>query len=58
MLRLAIAFLVLALLAASLGFGRLAGYSWEGARLFFFIFLALAVVSFLGGAFGRRSFRE
>jgi uncharacterized membrane protein YtjA (UPF0391 family) len=49
MLRFAIVFLVIALLAAFFGYGGVAAYSWEGARIFFFIFLVLAVLSFLGG---------
>ena len=49
MLRFAIVFLVIALLAAFFGFGGVAAYSWEGARIFFFIFLVLAVLAFLGG---------
>ena len=55
MLRLAIVFLVIALIAAFLGFGGVASLSWEGARIFFFIFLVLAVLTFLGGAFRGRS---
>ena len=54
MLRLAIVFLVVALFAAFFGYGGVAAYSWEGARIFFFIFLVLAVLTFLG-AWGRRS---
>ena len=49
MLRYAIVFLVIAMLAAFFGYGGVASYSWEGARIFFFIFLVLAVLSFLGG---------
>lgn len=56
MLRLAIVFLAIALLAALFGFGGVASYSWEGARIFFFIFLVLAVLSFLGGAYRGRTF--
>jgi len=55
MLRFAIVFLVIALIAAFFGFGGVAAYSWEGAKILFFIFLVLAVLSFLGGQFGRRS---
>ena len=49
MLRLAVIFLVIALIAAFLGFGGVANYSYEGAKIFFFIFIVLAVLSFLGG---------
>jgi uncharacterized membrane protein YtjA (UPF0391 family) len=52
MLRLAIVFLVIALIAALFGFFPLAQYSWAGARILFFIFLVLAVLSFF---FGNRS---
>jgi uncharacterized membrane protein YtjA (UPF0391 family) len=56
MLRLAIVFLVIALLAAFLGFGGVASLSWAGAKILFFIFLVLAVLSFLGYGYGRRRF--
>jgi uncharacterized membrane protein YtjA (UPF0391 family) len=55
MLRLAILFLVIALVAAVLGFGGVANYSYEGARIFFFIFLVLAVLSFFGSWHRRRT---
>lgn len=55
MLRLAIVFLVVAMVAGLLGFGVTASYSWEGAKILFFIFLVLAVLSFLGGTFRRTS---
>jgi uncharacterized membrane protein YtjA (UPF0391 family) len=59
MLRLAIVFLVIALVAAFLGFGGVASLSWAGAKILFVIFLVLAVLSFLGDRYyGRRSFRE
>jgi uncharacterized membrane protein YtjA (UPF0391 family) len=54
MLRLAILFLVIALIAAFLGFGGVESLSWAGAKILFFIFLVLAVLSFLGHGFGRR----
>jgi uncharacterized membrane protein YtjA (UPF0391 family) len=56
MLRLAIVFLVVALIAALFGFGGVASLSWEGAKILFFIFLVLAVLSYLGGTYGRRPF--
>ena len=56
MLRLSIVCLVIAMIAAFLGFTGIADLSWEGVRVFFFIFLVLAVVSFLGGVFRRRSY--
>jgi uncharacterized membrane protein YtjA (UPF0391 family) len=55
MLRYAIAFLVIALIAALFGFGVVADYSWAGAKILFFIFLVLAVLSFLGGTFRKSS---
>jgi uncharacterized membrane protein YtjA (UPF0391 family) len=51
MLRLAILFLVLALLAALFGFNLIADMSFDFAKILFFVFLVLAVLSFLGGAF-------
>jgi len=51
MLRLAIVFLVVALIAALLGFGLVAGLAFDAAKILFFIFLILAVLSFIGGAF-------
>lgn len=56
LLRLAIALLVIALIAAFFGFGVVASYSWEGGKIVFVIFLILAVLAFLGHAFRRRSF--
>jgi uncharacterized membrane protein YtjA (UPF0391 family) len=49
MLMLAIVFLVIALIAALFGFTGVAHYSWYGARVLFFIFLVLAVLSFFFG---------
>ena len=56
MLRLAAAFLSLALLAAVFGFGAGSGFSWGWARLLFFIFTALTVLCFLGGAYRWRAY--
>lgn len=56
MLRLAIVFFVVALIAAFLGFGGVASYSWEGAKILFVIFLVLAVLSFLGHGYRRGSY--
>jgi uncharacterized membrane protein YtjA (UPF0391 family) len=56
MLKLAVVFLVIALIAAVFGFGVVAHYSWAGAQILFVVFLILAVLSFLGHAFRRRSF--
>jgi uncharacterized membrane protein YtjA (UPF0391 family) len=51
MLRWAILFLVIALVAALFGFGLVAGISLDAARILFFVFIVLAVLSFIGGAF-------
>jgi uncharacterized membrane protein YtjA (UPF0391 family) len=53
MLRLALIFLIIALIAAFLGFGLVADFSYSAARILFFIFLVLAVLSLLGGAVRR-----
>ncbi len=53
MLRWAIAFLVIALIAALFGFGLLAGMAYDAAKVLFFVFIVLAVLSFLGGFFYR-----
>jgi uncharacterized membrane protein YtjA (UPF0391 family) len=50
MLSWAITFLVLALVAGVLGFGVLAGTAMEIAKILFFVFIVLFVLSyFLGG---------
>jgi uncharacterized membrane protein YtjA (UPF0391 family) len=56
MLRLAILFLVIALIAGFFGFGGVENYSWAGAKILFFAFIVLAVLSFLGHGFRRRSY--
>jgi uncharacterized membrane protein YtjA (UPF0391 family) len=50
MLRLAILFLIIALLAGLLGFPFVAGMSYDAARIFFFIFLVLAAIFLLSNA--------
>jgi uncharacterized membrane protein YtjA (UPF0391 family) len=52
MLRLAIVFLVIALVAGLFGFVGVAQLSWEGAKILFFVFIVLAVLSLI---VGRRS---
>jgi uncharacterized membrane protein YtjA (UPF0391 family) len=49
MLRWALTFLVLALVAGLLGFGLIAGASYGIARILFFVFLVLLVVSLVTG---------
>jgi len=55
MLQLAIALLVIALVAALLGFGGVAGSFVGLAKIAFFVFLVFAVLSFLGYGYRRRS---
>ena len=52
MLSWAITFLVIALIAAVLGFGGLAGTAIGIAKIIFFVFIVLFIISFL---MGRRS---
>jgi uncharacterized membrane protein YtjA (UPF0391 family) len=49
MLRIAILFLVLALVAALFGFNLFAGMAFSAAKIVFFVFLVLALLAFLGG---------
>jgi len=56
MLRLAVVFLVVALIAAFLGYGGVESLAWEGAKILFFIFLILAVLSFFVGGYRRGSY--
>jgi uncharacterized membrane protein YtjA (UPF0391 family) len=54
MLRWAVIFLVIALVAALLGFGNLAGGAASIAMILFYVFLAITVILFLLSLFGRR----
>jgi uncharacterized membrane protein YtjA (UPF0391 family) len=45
----AIVFLVVALIAAFLGFGGVAGVATEGARMLFWVAIILVMLSFIGG---------
>ncbi len=56
MLRLAVLFLVIALIAALFGFRSVFGFSWDGARILFFIFAVLAVLSVVAGSYRRRAY--
>lgn len=49
LLHYAIVFLVVALVAAFLGFGGVAGTAMEGARLLFWFAIALFVITLVGG---------
>ena len=53
MLRLALVFLVISLLAAIFGFGGIAGASADMARILFFIFVVLFAVSLIFGLLNR-----
>ncbi|MBI1252375.1 MAG: DUF1328 domain-containing protein [Alphaproteobacteria bacterium] len=55
MLGWALTFFVLALVAAVLGFGGLAGAMSSIATLLFWVFLALLVITFVGRAISGRS---
>ena len=55
MLQFAVFLLVIALIAALLGFGGLAGSFVGLAKIVFFVFLVLAVLSFFGGSVFRRA---
>ena len=49
LLHYALVFLVVALIAAAVGFGGLASVAMEGARLLFWVFIVLFVVSLVAG---------
>jgi uncharacterized membrane protein YtjA (UPF0391 family) len=53
LLHYAIVFLVVALVAAAIGFGGVAGVAMEGARLLFWVFIVLFVLSLLAGLIRR-----
>jgi uncharacterized membrane protein YtjA (UPF0391 family) len=53
MLRMAIVFLIIALIAAFMGFGFVADFSYSAAKILFFVFLVLAILSLIGGAIRR-----
>lgn len=52
-LGLGVAFLVIAMAAGLFGFGVVSAESWVLAKIFFFVFVVLAVLSFVGGFFVR-----
>jgi uncharacterized membrane protein YtjA (UPF0391 family) len=55
MLGWAVTFLVIALIAALLGFGGIAGLSVEAAKIIFFVAILLFAISAIAGLFrGRR----
>lgn len=54
LLHYAIVFLVVAVIAAVVGFGGVAGVAMEGARILFWVFIVLFVVSLIAN-FARRA---
>ena len=55
MLRMALTFLIVAMIAALFGFGLIADFTFDAAKILFFLFLVLAVISFLADAFRGRT---
>jgi len=53
LLHYAIVFLVVALVAAAVGFGGVAGVAMEGARILFWVFIVLFVISLVAGLLRR-----
>ena len=53
LLHYALVFLVVALDAAAVGFGGVAGVAMEGARLLFWVFIILFLVSLVAGVVRR-----
>jgi uncharacterized membrane protein YtjA (UPF0391 family) len=53
LLHYALVFLVVALVAAAVGFGGVAGVAMEGARLLFWVFIILFLVSLVAGVVRR-----
>jgi uncharacterized membrane protein YtjA (UPF0391 family) len=49
LLHYAVVFLIVALVAAAIGFGGVAGVAMDGARLLFWVFIILFVVSLVAG---------
>jgi uncharacterized membrane protein YtjA (UPF0391 family) len=49
MLRLAVVFLVIALIAALFGFTSVAGTAYGAAQILFFVFLVLFIIAAIGG---------
>jgi uncharacterized membrane protein YtjA (UPF0391 family) len=49
MLGYALTFMIIALIAAAMGFGLVGGMAYGAAKICFFVFLVLAVLSLIGG---------
>jgi uncharacterized membrane protein YtjA (UPF0391 family) len=53
MLGLAILFLIIAVIAALFGFGLVAGTAWMAAKILFFVFIVLFVLTLIFGGWRR-----
>ena len=53
LLHYALVFLVVALIAAAVGFGGVAGFAMEAAQLLFWVFIVLFVISLVAGLLRR-----
>ena len=53
LLHYAIVFFVIALIAAAVGFGGVAGVAMDGARILFWVFIVLFVISLIGSVVRR-----
>lgn len=51
----AVIFLVVAIVAALLGFGGVAGTAMEGAKIVFWVAIVIAVISFIASALRKRA---
>ena len=49
LLHYALVFLVVALIAAAVGFGGVAGFAMEAAQLLFWVFIVLFIISLVAG---------
>jgi uncharacterized membrane protein YtjA (UPF0391 family) len=58
MLRLALLFFIIALVAGLFGFNFIEGMTFFAAKIFFFLFLVLAVIFVLGGLLGGSAPRD
>jgi uncharacterized membrane protein YtjA (UPF0391 family) len=54
MLYWSLVFLIIALVAGLFGFGLIAGTSWAIAKVLFFVFLVIFIISLIMGFSGRR----
>lgn len=54
MLRYSVTFLIIALIAALFGFGGIASGAVEIARILFFVFIIIAVITFVMNLFSRK----